>query len=101
MAYLTGSVWYQQRNAGVSRCGVLPEPPAKPQVRRGGKVPTEGTLHHLDSPAMEVLIGVIVAILFIGFVHTGKRRKATAEEKQAIADAKKAAVRRAMGEDIE
>ena len=55
----------------------------------------------LDSPAMEILIGVIVAIVVFGFVHSGKRRKATPEEKQAMADAKKAAVRRAMGEDAE
>ena len=50
---------------------------------------------------MEILIGAIVAILIIRFVHTGKRRKATPEENQAMADAKKAAVRRAMGENAE
>jgi|GEM_PF-2148428 len=50
---------------------------------------------------MEILIGAIVIILIIGFVHSGKRRKATSEENQAMADAKRTAVRRTMGEDTE
>ena len=67
--------------------------------RSGGKPATQPP--PLDCSPMEILIGVIVIILIIGFVHNGKRRKATPKEKQAMADAKKAAVRRAMGEDTE
>ena len=42
-------------------------------------------------------VGILIVICLIAFVHSGKRRQATPEERVAMKAAKKVAVRKALG----